>query len=100
MASLAPLYASFGGCWPAVTVCLATASPARYGSPPTADLHPLPAGGHSRTIHPDRDLSREAARMAQSLRAYAPAPRTQSAVQLHHASTAHTDHGRHGSGAR
>src|SRR5260370_11525187 len=67
MAALAPLDASSSGCWPVVAVCLATAPSTRLGSAHAADLHPLPAGGHSRTFHPGRDLSREVSRMAQPL---------------------------------
>ncbi len=51
MAALAPLDASSNGCWPAVAMRLATASPARHSSAHAADLHPLPAGDHSRTLH-------------------------------------------------
>src|SRR5260370_41351583 len=67
VAALAPLDASSSGCWPVVAVRLATAPSPRLRSAHAADLHPLPAGRHSRTFHPGRDLSREVSRMAQPL---------------------------------
>src|SRR5260370_42340623 len=67
MAALAPLDASSSGCWPVVAVCLATAPSTRLGSAHAADLHPLPAGGHSRTFLPGRDLFPDVSPMPQRL---------------------------------